>query len=257
MTDPRPSIPTLVVLGTGTHVGKTFVTQSLARTLNALGSPTLALKPIESGVPSRGLPARSTGGSDVQGGPSGGETPPPLREALSDAEILAQASAVVPEPLHWCALPEPISPHLAARRAGLTLDLSKAAGWVNDNALRYTTLRCILVESAGAVFSPLGEGLTNFDFAQRFPDALWLLVAPDALGVLHDVTACLTAMAARGRSPDFVVLSQARPPDASTGTNAAELERLGITRVAVVARRGEPDSLRPFAEELARRFAPA
>ena len=33
-----------------------------------------------------------------------------------------------------------------------------------------------------------------------------MLVAPDALGVLHELTATLTALAARGRSPDFVVL---------------------------------------------------
>jgi hypothetical protein len=37
--------------------------------------------------------------------------------------------------------------------------------------------------------------------------------------------------------PDFVVLSAAREPDASTGTNADELARLGIaTPVAVLGR---------------------
>ncbi len=55
-----------------------------------------------------------------------------------------------------------------------------------------------------------------------------MLVAPDALGVLHELTATLSALAARGRSPDFVVLSAAREPDASTGSNAAELRRLQI-----------------------------
>jgi hypothetical protein len=55
-----------------------------------------------------------------------------------------------------------------------------------------------------------------------------VLVAADALGVIHDVTAALLAAKARGRVPDLVVLSAARAPDASTGSNAAELARLCI-----------------------------
>ena len=40
----------VVVLGTGTDVGKSFVTARLAAALHASGRRTLALKPIESGV---------------------------------------------------------------------------------------------------------------------------------------------------------------------------------------------------------------
>jgi dethiobiotin synthetase len=87
------------------------------------------------------------------------------------------------------------------------------------------------------VFSPLGAGARNFELAQSLGEAIWLLVAPDSLGVLHDLTATLTAMAALGRSPDHIVLSAAREPDASTGSNAAELAALGIvTTTAVLAR---------------------
>jgi dethiobiotin synthetase len=64
-----------------------------------------------------------------------------------------------------------------------------------------------------------------------------ILVAPDRLGVLHDVTACARKV---------IVLSAPRTPDASTGTNAAELESLGIAHVIASFPRAlwdEPQSL--------------
>jgi dethiobiotin synthetase len=94
-----------------------------------------------------------------------------------------------------------------------------------------------VVETAGGVFSPLSSTAANFELALALDPAIWVLVAADALGVLHDVSATLLAMRARNRVPDHVVLSAARPPDASTGTNAAELAALGIaTPSAVLAR---------------------
>ncbi|HET7544579.1 MAG TPA: hypothetical protein VFK05_32135, partial [Polyangiaceae bacterium] len=85
-----------------------------------------------------------------------------------------------------------------------------------------------VIETAGGVFSPLGPGITNFELALALEPATWVLVAADALGVLHDVSATLKAMRASGRLPDHLVLSGARAPDESTGGNAAELATLGI-----------------------------
>src|SRR6202000_2887278 len=86
----------------------------------------------------------------------------------------------------------------------------------------------VIIETAGGVFSPLSPAKTNFDLALALEPALWVLVAADSLGVLHDVSATLQAMRARKRAPDHVILSGAREPDASTGPNAAELQALGI-----------------------------
>jgi dethiobiotin synthetase len=68
-----------------------------------------------------------------------------------------------------------------------------------------------------------------------------LLVAPDRLGVLHDVRATLLAARHVGLSLDAVVLSAPATPDASTGRNGAELSRLGIVPVAAEFPRGAPD----------------
>jgi dethiobiotin synthetase len=195
----------IVVLGTGTGVGKTYFSTRLVESLVRSGYDTLALKPIESGV--------TPGASD------------------SDAARLAAASG---RPAGHCyALPDPISPHLAARRAGVSLDLDRVASWVREHeAASVRAPDFVLIESAGGAFSPLGDAITNFDLAKRLDPALWLLVAPDSLGVLHEVRSCLLALEALGRRPDHVALCQARALDESSGTNAAELERLGITRVA-------------------------
>jgi dethiobiotin synthetase len=184
----------VVVLGTGTGVGKTFVASRLVRELGALG-----LKPVETGC--------------EQG-------------RAADAEALGG----VP-PLHT--FEEPLSPHLAARRAGRQLEAAELVAWVQESALRMPS-GIVIIETAGGVLTPLSETESNLDFARLLEPALLVLVAPDALGVLHDVRAAIVAMTALHRRPDHVILTRSRPRDASTGTNASELERLGLGPVSDV-----------------------
>jgi dethiobiotin synthetase len=213
----------IVMLGTGTGIGKTWAALALTRALILGGASTVALKPIESGV------SGAFGAGD------------------SDAELLARASSSPPS-LPPYRLPDPISPHLAARRAGLTLELSPTLEYVR--ACETVAPTFVVIESAGGVFSPLAPGVTNFEFARGLDPADWVLCAADALGVLHQLTATLEAMRARGREPDFVILSAPAVPDASTGTNAAELAALRITRpIAVLGRDREAD-IEPLANAL-------
>lgn len=229
-------MPRVVVLGAGTGVGKTRVSVALLRALAARGTSTLGLKPIESGV---------------RRGPNG--TP----ATDSDAGALADASSLKMQELHpLYALPEPISPHLAARHAGLSLDIARCADWVGVCERSVTphpsshSALWTVVETAGGVFSPLGVAVRNFELARALGPAIWLLVAPDSLGVLHDVSATLSAMEALGRKPDHVLLSAARAPDASTGTNAAELSGLGIARPSAVLARDDDSGIVPLVERL-------
>jgi dethiobiotin synthetase len=206
-------VPRLVVVGTGTGVGKTFVTAALARGLAARGLPVQALKPVETGLDDNG-----TGPLDA---PSPG----------SDADLLERAAAFhvkPPRPHPRYRFAPPISPHLAAARAGVIIDISELVRWAHsDGAWQDNTLHQI-IETAGGAFSPLAYGATNFDLMGALEPTRVLLVAPDALGVIHDLTVTIEAMRLRGRLPDAVVLSQARAPDASTGSNAGELGRLGL-----------------------------
>jgi dethiobiotin synthetase len=193
----------VVILGTGTNVGKTYVSRRLAACLQG-SADVVALKPIESGVHA------------AQAG---------------DAELIAQAAGHAPRMSPW-RFSRPVSPHAAAREAGRELHLAELVEWIGDQEAAWAggqltpgRPRITIIETAGGAFSPLAKALTNADLAQALEPAVWLLVAADALGTLHDVTACLRALP---RAPDGVVMCAARSPDASTGTNAGELRSLGI-----------------------------
>lgn len=220
----------IIVLGTGTGVGKTWVTSVLARALRRCGAAVVALKPIETGVA-----AESEG---------------------SDAAVLASASSSVPSVPPFV-FPDPVSPHLAARRFGRAIDLATVLEHVQRHEAKLATevtshvMSFLIVETAGGSLTPLAPGLTNRDLARALEPALWVLVAPDSLGVLHDVSATLGALASGGRAPDHVVLSEARAPDASTGTNADELRELGIATPRALAKRDDEHSLDEFARMLA------
>jgi dethiobiotin synthetase len=229
-----PAARRVVVLGTGTEIGKTFVTAALSRELRRRGCSVTALKPLETGCASAGEP------------PAG-----------SDAWLLEAASTpgvVRPHPLN--AFEDPISPHLAARRARTAIDTGQIVEWVRhaESALRRTTIQYTslwtIVETAGGALSPLSDAATNVDLARALEPATWLLVAPDALGVLHDLRATLTALRSLARAPDLIALSGARPPDASTGTNAAELAALGIATPAAVFERNSDAGAEPLANAL-------
>jgi dethiobiotin synthetase len=227
----------VVVLGCGTGVGKTRVSASLLRELERRGLPSLGLKPIESGV----------AGHVESGAPAAG----------SDAGCLAQAGSLrttQPHPLH--AFADPVSPHLAARAQSLQIDVKRVTNWVveaeREAALQVSSDRAIwtVLETAGGVYSPLAPGLSNFDLAVALEPAIWVLVAADALGVLHQVSATLQAMRACARVPDHVVLSGAHEPDASTGSNAAELCALGIATVSAVLARNDDRGIRQLVDRL-------
>ena len=190
----------IAVVGTGTGVGKTHATRALATALALRHHTVAALKPIESGV----------------------------GERTTDFDLLVRVSNV-PIAAQPYAFADPVSPHLAARRAHQTVRLARVRAWVDRHAASWT-----LIETAGALLSPLNERQTNLDLVAALDCSVVILVAVDRLGALHDVRACILAL--RTALPDarVLVLLQAPPrADASTGTNAAELGRLRIAPAAL------------------------
>ncbi|WP_437621861.1 ATP-dependent dethiobiotin synthetase BioD [Sorangium sp. So ce1151] len=199
----------VAVVGTGTGVGKTHVSVALVAALAARGASVCGLKPIESGVDGT---------------------------ATTDADQLALVSSVCPDPAPY-RFPDPLSPHLAARRRGRAISLDHTIAWVDRQQASVA-----IIESAGALLSPLGPGLTNADLVRALaPDGL-VLVGLDRLGILHEVACCLLALRTLvpGLPPALVVLNPPATPDASTGTNAGELEALGISSGVVAMPRAAP-----------------
>ncbi len=202
---------TVVIVGTGTGVGKTHVSCALLAGASHVGRKCIGLKPIETGF-----------GSE-----------------LTDAEQLrARGMFHVKQEPPYRFVP-PVSPHRAAREARVRIDPEVIRAYV-DSARRPGTT--VVVETAGGLFSPLGKGITNFDVITALEPCKVVLVAPDRLGVLHDVIATTGLADARGRRADAIVLSSPRQPDGSTGTNAAELGWLGVCEVTAVFPLAEPEA---------------
>jgi dethiobiotin synthase len=222
-----------MVLGTGTSVGKTYVARGLGRHL-ALQAPNDAvgtLKPIETGMTY--WPASDAGRAFFW------SCEPPARHPLYSFK-------------------EPLTPYLAALREGAKpVELGAVVGWVEEweRTVRRSGRRCwALIESAGGAFSPVAQradstsssergsaALTNVDLWEALDPCTTIVVARDGLGTLHDVTATLEALAARQRTPSYVVMNAASAGDSSTGTNATVLRTLRIADPVAVVGHGDSD----------------
>ncbi|MGO8993692.1 MAG: dethiobiotin synthase [Polyangiaceae bacterium] len=196
----------VVLIGTGTSVGKTYVGERLLRAVAAEGHTALGYKPIESGV--------SEGSDDT------------------DIARLARASTFHVKPaLMSMTFREPVSPHLAARIEAREISLDALREEIRRACASAASL--VVVELPGGAFSPMTESVCCAEFARSLPGARTLLVAADRLGVLHDIGATTRACAALGLPLLGIVLSAPAFADAATGHNALELPC--VTRVPLLA----------------------
>jgi dethiobiotin synthetase len=163
----RPEL-LVVVVGTHTEVGKTWVCQQLLRTWRAQGFSVAARKPVQS----------------FEAG-----------SAPTDAELLAMASG---EDVHdvcpahrW--YPRAMAPPMAADvlnrpRIALT-QLNNELDWRDDTRLG-------LVETVGGVLSPLAHDGSSLDLLHLLEPDEVLLVADAGLGTVNAIRLCMQVLAA-------------------------------------------------------------
>lgn len=161
------------VTGTDTGVGKTVIAAALARALVARGLRVAVMKPVASG-------------SDP--------TPDGLRN--SDALALIDAASVkapydVVNP--YCFRP-PISPHIAAREAGVTIDLALLRSRFDSLA---AASDCVIVEGAGGWLAPVSDTAAMADLAAALSLPVVLVVGL-RLGCLNHALLTRESIAARG-----------------------------------------------------------
>jgi dethiobiotin synthetase len=194
------------VTGTDTGTGKTVLTCLLVRHLRALGVAVAGLKPFCSGGrdDARALQAAFGGG-------------------LSLDEI---------NPWHFRA---PLAPLLAARREGRRLSLLQAKAHLRTAGRAFEV---VVVEGAGGLLSPLGEGFTARDLiaASR---ATPIVVCPDRLGAINQALLVVTALSPHAATRAQIVLVAQPKPDLSARTNFTLLqEAFGAARVHHLPRLG-------------------
>jgi dethiobiotin synthase len=202
----------LLITGTDTDVGKTWVGRALGRALSAAGRRVVAIKPVE------------TGCADATA-------------ALEDGALLAEATGQK-EPrgaLHRFAAP--LAPALAAEAEGKVIDLDALI-------LRIEYLcagaEVVLIEGAGGLLAPITWEWTVVELARTLGAAA-LVVGVDRLGTINHALLTLSALELAGLDLAGVVLTTPETPDASTGTNAGAIVRLGgLDRVLTLPRLRDP-----------------
>jgi dethiobiotin synthetase len=220
------------VTGTDTGVGKTLIACGLVRGLVALGERVAVMKPVASG-------AELTAAG--------------LRNA--DALALA-ASSNVPLPYvslnPYCFEPA-VSPHIAAKEAGIEVDIGKIKHIYDTVA---AGADWVVVEGAGGWFAPLSERQSMADLAWGLSIPA-LMVVGVRLGCLNHAQLTRLAIEARGVTFAGWIGSCVDAQLERREENLAMLERvLGERALAVVphldASRG-PLCLSECAARLARR----
>jgi dethiobiotin synthetase len=152
-----------------------------------------------------------------------------VAEIGEDEAHLFEACGVIAPTQRYIA---PLAPHLAARRQGITIDGGGMVKMLVELCERWPI---VVLELAGGWFSPFDERLDNAEWLAALPapqrQAIHtVLVAPDRLGVLHDVSAACRAAASLQLGPSAILLSSTALPDASSGDNASELAARSLTR---------------------------
>ncbi|KRF21470.1 dethiobiotin synthase [Paenibacillus sp. Soil787] len=151
------SIRGLFVTGTDTGVGKTMVTAAITAALRAEGLNAGVWKPVQSGAL--------------------------LGSGVTDAERLLQSTGIHerPEAVAPFTFEAPLTPMLAAKRAGVTLTLKDLIAAGEPLAKRFEAL---LIEGAGGVAVPLTDDALVADLiAELHVPAL--IVARSSLGTIN------------------------------------------------------------------------
>jgi dethiobiotin synthetase len=173
------------ITGTDTDVGKTLVSAWLATHLGAS-----YWKPIQAG------------------------TEPTIDSATVQALAELPSERVWPEVY---LLPEPIAPHEAARRAGITLDMAKLRMPEHQGL--------VVVEGAGGLMVPITDKAYMIDLAGQL-DLPIILVARSTLGTINHTLLSIEAIRRRGLPLAGVVVSGPETPH-----NRAAIERYGQIQI--------------------------
>jgi dethiobiotin synthetase len=204
----------VLVTGTDTGVGKTWIAAGILRRLRAAGVDAVPMKPVQTGAT-----------RDASG-----------RLAAPDLEAVLAAAGLAPDaaegedlcPYRY----EPAcSPHLAARLAGRPIDLARIVAGAGRLSARH---QAVVVEGAGGVRVPLGPGTTLLELAAALALPA-LVVARAGVGTLNHVLLTLDALRRADVAVAGVVLNEtAREERVSArirDDNARTIEEVGGARV--------------------------
>ena len=219
----------IFVTGTGTDVGKTFITAALIRHLRSAGKTVAAVKPVVSGYDAARIEASDPG---------------VLLAALGRACGASELDGISP----W-RFTAPLSPDLAAKAEGRAVDF-KALVEFSRNAADARAIS--FIEGVGGIMVPLDDRHTVLDWisALRVPI---LLVAGSYLGTISHTLTALHVLAQRNLDIAAVVVSESAAPGASLDDTVATIARFAAPiEVVGVPRLAAGDSSHPAFAQIAK-----
>ncbi len=190
--------------GTGTDVGKTYVTALLVRQHVAAGRGVQALKPVASGVPPMQSPA--------------------FAETDTAQLLYAQGLEVTAANVEACSpwrFEKPLSPDMAAAAEGRALTLDALAGWLRNRIATVSDNSAVLIEGVGGIMSPMTSDALNLALIKILGCPV-ILVAGTYLGAINHALTALEALKAHKVDVKTVVLNESAgstvPFDATVGS---------------------------------------
>jgi dethiobiotin synthetase len=192
-------VSAIFVTGTGTDVGKTFLSAALIRHWRSTGHTVAAFKPVASGFDPASAEASDPGVLLAA-----------LGRPISDIDTIS--------PWRFAA---PLSPDMAAAREGRMIDFDAIVEFSRREA---TSADRALIEGVGGIMVPLDDRHTVLDWmsALRLPV---LLVAGSYLGTISHTLTALRVLAQRNLTVVAVAVSESAAPGAPLEETVATIAR--------------------------------
>lgn len=175
---------TFFITGSGTEVGKTYVTCALTRALLKAGKTVAAVKPVISGYEEDNL-ANSDSGQ--------------ILSALGSPIIAGNAGKISP----W-RFKAPCSPDMAAIREKREIDFDSLVAWCLQEK---EDLHFRLIEGVGGVLVPLNKYQTVLDWMKRLGHPV-LLVGGSYLGTVSHTLTSLYVLRSVGLEIPAIIISE-------------------------------------------------
>lgn len=164
------------ILGSGTDVGKTYITTSLLKSFSLKEMNAVAIKPIQSGF------------SDKFGGENE-KYKLTCNQTFASLYSFSHAS----------------SPHLAARLEDTKINYNKLIKYCKHHLKN----NFCLIEGAGGIHTPIGKKRTYFDVVKELHLPI-ILVAQNKLGMINDVILSIDTLYEKGLDVAFIIINHTK-----------------------------------------------
>lgn len=150
----------IFVVGTGTEIGKTYVTKKLLKEEMDKGIKVVGLKPVETG--------KESFGPNLEG---------------SDTFSYAELTGKKTEEINRYFFQKALSPHIASEIDGEEIDIKEIKAFIDKNLIENEV---IFVEGAGGLLVPYKDTYTFLDLLVYYRQkAEVIVVAPNVLGTIN------------------------------------------------------------------------